>query len=141
LVTASLFDSFTENFISTLGHLAIPREDAKLVLLNSGKVLVVGGGVGAELFDPPTGTFSSTGTGMNTGGHTATLVSAGRVLVTDGGNAELYDPLSGSFAPTPGRMTTTRSYPTASPLDDGTVLLAGGIGASANLQSAELYHP
>jgi hypothetical protein len=55
----------------------------------------------AELYDPDTGTFSRTGS-MTTGrdGHTATLLSDGRVLLAGGFgghdielvSAELYDP-------------------------------------------------
>ncbi|PYX58166.1 MAG: hypothetical protein DMG76_09865 [Acidobacteria bacterium] len=71
----------------------------------------------AELFDPSTGSFSSTGS-MSTrrAAHTATLLSNGKVLVTGGidnnGNvlatAELYDPVSGTFTLTAGEMNDQR---------------------------------
>jgi hypothetical protein len=62
----------------------------------------------AELFDPRTGTFTATGS-LNAarGGHTAILLSTGKVLIVGGygvecypnvAPAELYDPVSGTFA-------------------------------------------
>jgi len=89
-------------------------------------------------------------------GHTATLLTNGKVLVTGGyavpasfpvwASAELYDPLTGKFAPT-GSMTTPRAGHTATLLPDGKVLIAGGfvssaLGSPANIvATAELYDP
>ena len=73
-------------------------------LLGSGKVLVSGGYNGgylnsAELYDPSTGNWSSTGVlSIARGYHTASLLGSGKVLVSGGYNggalnsAELYDP-------------------------------------------------
>jgi hypothetical protein len=67
-------------------------------LLPNGMVLVAGGSDStAELYDPSTGSFSTTGA-MGTGrsGHSATLLLNGKVLVVGGGSfvplatAELY---------------------------------------------------
>ena len=84
------------------GALVTPRGSPTAVLLPTGQVLVVGGGGGglphAELYDPASGLFSSTG-GMQAArvNHTLTsLGSSGQVLVVGGGggpplnNAELY---------------------------------------------------
>ena len=102
------------------------------------------------------GSFTPTGS-LTTGrhDHTATLLKDGRVLIAGGGNtdisvdratytylasAELYDPASGTFSLT-GSMTTPRSGHTATLLDDGRVLIAGGYDGVGNtpLASAELY--
>src|SRR4029077_10136499 len=91
---------------------------------------------------------------LTTGGralHTATLLQNGKVLIAGGCNpcvntgstslssAELYDPATGNFTAT-GSMTAARSQHTATLLDNGKVLIAGGFGISV-LASAELYDP
>ena len=77
----------------------------------------------------------------------------GRVLICGGtstGNvggvvssAELYDPASQRFTPT-GSMTVPRQGHTITMLQDGRVLIAGGvrnIGFRSELASAEIYDP
>ena len=127
-------------------------------LLLDGRVVIAGGDVGeqtgpvslasAEVYDPTAGTFSPTGS-MSTsrGGHTATLLPEGRVLVAGGvtvgpdrmeslASAEVYDPKTGTFSPT-GSMATARIGHTLTPLADGRVLATGG----SQDGSAELYDP
>jgi hypothetical protein len=167
--TAELYDPVTGTFRST-GSMTTPREDGIAVLLGDGRVLVVGGvpvlpgDASAELYDPKTGTFSATGSmtyapiyTINGGYPSATLLRDGRVLIAGGevhlsgpsnlgatALADLYDPKSGTFSAT-GPMTASRGGQTATLLDDGRVLIAGGAGdASVGFQpqsSAELYDP
>ncbi len=101
------------------------------------------------------GTFIATGD-MTTAraGHTATLLTNGKVLIAGGvsfgfppqvlATAELYDPATGSFTPT-GNMIMGRPYHTATLLADGRVLIVGGFAAgsagSAPTASAEIYDP
>src|SRR4029079_2853569 len=84
-------------------------------------------------------------------GHTARLLSDGKVLVAGGwtgpdGNgaatsAELYDPSSGTWSAT-GSMHGARGGQTATLLPDGRVLMAGGgSGGFGSLATAELYNP
>ena len=97
------------------------------------------------------------------GDHTATLLPDGTVLIagrgwlvsgnseyfySTGNSAELYDPVTGTFSNT-GRMATDRDGPTATLLNDGRVLVAGGVQivqppptvVMTALSSAEIYHP
>jgi hypothetical protein len=83
-------------------------------------------------------------------GHTATLLSNGQVLVTGGVNqyggtgylstAELYDPATNTWSAA-GSMATARFYHTATLLNNGQVLVTGGLGFSGFLSQAELYNP
>jgi hypothetical protein len=115
----------------------------------------------AEIYDPNQAAldFGPTGS-LNVArgcGSTATLLNDGTVLITGGsGNttAEIYIPSSGNFSLyTPpssthpqglkiGPMNAVRYHATATLLQDGTVLIAGGdIGDNAGLTSAEIYNP
>jgi WD40 repeat protein len=78
-------------------------------------------------------------------GHTATLLSNGKVLITGGSgdiSAELYDPDTGTFTLT-GNLTTPRWFPSATLLADGRVLIVGGDVADRmpTKNSAEIYDP
>jgi hypothetical protein len=125
-------------------------------LLPSGKVLVVEGFSSAtnraELYDPATGTWTTTGT-LNIehgASHTATLLPNGNVLVAGGGafgpalaDAELYDPIQGIWTTT-ATMNIGRFEHSATLLPNGKVLVAGGRGGGGGgggiLNSAELYN-
>jgi len=92
---------------------------------------------------------------MNNGryGHTATFLRNGKVLVAGGAGpnscstttstAELYDPVTGTWSAT-GNLNTARISHTATLLQSGQVLVAGGAGGNGHkvsLDSAELYDP
>jgi Galactose oxidase, central domain len=115
----------------------------------------------AELYNPNQSSPSFEPIGqMNVArscGSDATLLNDGTVLITGGsGNttAELYNPSSRNFSLTTpptelhpqglpiGAMNAIRFHATATVLQDGTVLIAGGdIGDNAGLTSAEIYNP
>jgi hypothetical protein len=85
-------------------------------------------------------------------GATATLLPDGDVLVAGGENttypgngsladAELYDPSTGAFSET-GELNVARGFASSMLLDDGDVLVTGGISnVPSDLSSAELYDP
>ncbi len=118
------------------------RDAHTAVRLRDGRVLVVGGFAGegepplttAELFDPETSAWTSTG-GLATGrgGHAAALLGDGRVLVAGGwigsqtytDSTEIYDPATGSFSPGPDLSEPVDSLAAVS-LGDGCVLITGG---------------
>ena len=103
-----------------------------------------------------TGAFGLTGT-LHTSRiyHTATLLNNGLVLMAGGsdgmvtpsstGNpissAELYNPATGIFTAV-GSLNTARYFHTATLLNNGLVLIAGGnVGGTTTIASAELYDP
>ena len=166
IAESEVYDPAANSFTTT-GAMGTPRYAHTATLLPNGKVLIAGGfstsNVGtftetvlltAELYDPATGAFTPTGSlGTARGGHTATLLANGKVLVAGGlislnfagvsvaFTAELYDPATGAFAPT-GNLTATREEHTATLLPDGRVLIVGGASASqGTLASAEIYDP
>ena len=129
------------------GSLTGARQFHTATLLTNGKVLIAGGEAippnpttwaRAELYDPSTGTFTAIGN-MTTPRymHTATLLPNGKVLIAGGrqssdpaspptlSSAELYDPATGTFNATHD-MTAARWLPTATLLNTGQVLFAGG---------------
>jgi N-acetylneuraminic acid mutarotase len=114
----------------------------------------------AEIYDPAANTWKTAGN-MSTGRFepTMTLLDDGRVLVaggsgdTDDGHgqavsgavplasAEVYDPASDKWSDV-ASMSVARSMATATPLENGKVLVAGGFDhASGELRSAELFDP
>ena len=131
------------------------RSGAATVLLQDGRVLIIGGNnatgpiASADVFGTD-GVFSAAAV-MHTprSGHTATVLSDGRVLVaggtTSGGgitnSAEIYDPSENSWNLLSGTMVDARSGHTASLLPDARVLLAGGQNSGGAINSLEIFDP
>jgi hypothetical protein len=94
------------------------RVTPPLLVINTGKVLVMGSDKNVDLFDPSANTFSATGQ-MNVarGACGFSRLNSGTALVAGGTNgtnniagAEIYDPVAGSFTLT-GSLTTARNSP------------------------------
>jgi hypothetical protein len=154
---------------SPAGTLGLARHSHSATLLPDGRVLVVGGASGdstevdpatvrasAEIWDPDTTSFEPAGT-LAEGrvfGHTASLLSDGRVLVvggwTGGGerlsSAEIWDPATATFEVT-GQLAAGLVDHTATLLSDGRVLVIGdhddnGEGDPGLVRSsAEIWDP
>jgi large repetitive protein len=107
----------------------------------------------AAVYDPVSRWTQSTGAPADTNllsdeGVGGTSLANGKVLLAGGisketnlfsTGAELYDPLTGTFSAT-GDMTLGRAHYTATPLGDGSVLIAGSSGVDVSM-TAELYDP
>ena len=151
------------NTWTTTGSLNTARTGHTATLLPNGEVLVAGGAnaagflPSAELYNQATGKWTVSGSMTNTrGNHTATLLPNGKGLVAGGfsngsspwsasctATAELYSPFTGQWTTT-GSMTKPRGNHTATLLNDGSVLVAGGLcngGFTYPDNSAELYDP
>jgi hypothetical protein len=153
-------------------EMAGARHGHSATVLHDRRVLVVGGsgardGQGdgalatAELYDPATGTWATTGelSSARTG-HRAVLLDDGRVLVTGGllptgvdraeplAYCEVFDPATGVWTTT-GSLGTARAGHQAVLLPDHRVLVTGGDPVVAadgtldpdSLATAELYDP
>ncbi|MEW6129429.1 MAG: kelch repeat-containing protein [Acidobacteriota bacterium] len=161
LSSAEIYDPATGEFTAT-GAMKTPRVGQTATLLPDGKVLIAGGSdseffygalSSAELYDPTTGQFSTTGD-MHAKrlAHKATLLQNGKVLITGGqgedlpnhDTTEIYDPMTGVFT-LAAKMHEKRADHTATLLADGRVLVTGGSDARhATIQvsdTAEIYDP
>lgn len=142
------------------------RSGQTATLLTNGRVLVVGGEAldsatgqtrlvaSAELYDPASNSWSVVAPPARARlGHTATLLSDGRVLIAAGetsdangqrqigATAELFDVGNGSWVPTDD-LSRARADATATLLMNGRVLVLGGRVPGGNTTAAaELFDP
>jgi len=154
LDTAELYDPVAHKFIPVANTMGDRRMFQTATLLLSGKVLIAGGATNlsgettnsADIYDPGSNSFSPAIFPMDhqRAAHTATLFTtgpaAGKVLIAGGvggssfffkdSSAELYDPASQQFTLLSSFMNEPRSMQTATLLDDGNVLLAGGFSGT-----------
>ena len=154
-----VYDPLTGTW-AAVGDMITLRRNPVLVPLTDGRVLAAGGYVLAgyastatcEIYTPSTGLWSSTGamTQPRTQ-HTATLLPDGRVFVAGGqtefeagtnlNSCEIFDPSAGTgtWTATAFSMAEARQSHTATLLDNGRVLLAGGLHIFD--RSSEIFDP
>jgi len=165
--TSEIYDPATGQWTLT-GDMNLARQwrGPGLVLLDSGKVLAVGGWLEddqcsgqqtisqAEIYDPATGQWTLTGAlSVARNYNTASKLRDGRVLVCGGLSApgvptktcEIYDPSQGTWSSTGSRLHSGVVQSTATVLPDGRVLIAGGhpdnTGSATTSADAEIYDP
>lgn len=161
LNTAEIWNPAT-GAVTPTGSMTGPRPGGSAVLLRDGRVLIAGRtGSGflvqvstsfAEVFDPATGAFTATASPVGEadwnmlGAVSAVQLADGRVLIAEDGShllhAELYDPVLDTWTMT-GSLLMSRSARSATLLDNGLVLFAGGWpdSGSGPTATAELYDP
>jgi len=143
--------------VDKIGDMSVDRAAHQAVLLNTGKVLIIGGcgGTGCdhyydsvELFDPSTRTFQPAAS-MSTprAGHAAVILPDGKVLVCGGwtgqgatASTQIYDPATDQWTSV-GDMNDARESLMAVPLPGGRVLVTGGSGGQDDPASAEIFDP
>jgi N-acetylneuraminic acid mutarotase len=158
LKTAELYDPVANAWRSA-GAMAFPRSSHTETRLPDGRVLVTGGYTSntdpyqayansAELYDPVTNTWGSTGS-MQTRriGHIAALLRDGRVLIAGGANyaeyvdtAEIFSPATGAWT-SAGAMSDRRYGAAAVTRPDGTVLVIGGANFFGRLAATAIFSP
>ena len=142
--SAVIYNPKTDQFTGTAGAMQAARAIHVAVLLKNGTVLLAGGGTdsvlkhaiaSAEIYDPKTGKFSSTGSMASPRVAAAAVAGPGGGAVVMGGvdtsqtilsSAEVFDPKAGKFSGTETPMLASRAFQTATILKDGRVLVAGG---------------
>jgi N-acetylneuraminic acid mutarotase len=156
-----LYDPTTGSWATTGSMVTGRLQGATATSLTNGLVLVAGGAmypqqthfssVAAELYNPVTGTWASTGSmAVSRYGQTATLLLNGKVLVAGGfstaGTAytesELYDPVAGTWTISGTLAAGSQGAHTATLLPNGKVLVAGGEdGNGHSMAITQLFDP
>jgi len=156
IFSAELYDTVLGTF-SVTGTMTVSRDSFTLTLLPNGKVLAAGGFQqpssacdpdcsafpisDVDLYDASAGTFTAASNMVQAhGGHTATVLPSGKVLIVGGDTfaVEVFDPTSGMFSLT-GSLEVARTGHTATLLNDGRVLVTGGLTGWTALGTAEIY--
>ena len=162
LDTAELYDPVARKFLAVNNTMSDRRMFHTATILLSGKVLLAGGATdlsgdttsSADIYDPASNSFTAAAFPMDhqRAAHTATRLTsgplAGKVLITGGvggsgfffkdSSAEIFDPASQQFLLLSSFMNEPRSLHTATLLDDGSVLLAGGFSGSVAISGGVL---
>src|SRR5205807_2498843 len=154
LAMATLVGASSSPQVEQFDPLAVPRTAHVATALSDGRILITGGRdaagtilAAAEIFDPATKISTAVASlGTPRVAHTTTVLKDGRVLVAGGSDAsgplasaEIFDPASSitGFRPLTNTMGAARSGHTATLLNSGKVLIAGG----DDIGTAEIFDP
>jgi N-acetylneuraminic acid mutarotase len=146
--SAEIYNPSSEAF-SLTGSMTKIRHKHDAVMLNDGKVLIIGGSderdsrgayTSAEIYRPASRTFQVSGN-MNLSRYkhngTSILLGNGKVLIAGGADrAELYNPKKNEFIIVSGNMKMERLFSCATLLDNGQVLITGGYDENQNVSKS-----
>jgi hypothetical protein len=151
-IAKAMFVNTTSNIWTRAFGLPYTAAQPMSVVLQSGKILIVGGNntanlASAAVYDPAVGSWlQAPSMSKPRVMGTATLLPNGKVLVTGGQNTvfesttEIYDPVSNTWSPA-ASMSVSRMGHAAALLPNGTVLVIGGQGGGPPLATCEIYDP
>jgi len=153
LASAELYDIAT-GIWTRLPDMLAGREGHQAVLLNNGKVLIIGGtgdaSTAVELYNPATRQFEKGGPAPIDCSGTAIPLPDGRILIAGGSQdhqptamAMTYDPKANRFTRV-GDMTVVRYKTAAAVLPDGRAIIIGGSDSRdwhGKYNSTELFDP
>lgn len=136
--STEIYSPQTEKFTAA-ADLTVKRHKHDAVLLEDGRVLIVGGtderdSGGAyrdvEIYNPKTKNFSKVGK-MKFARYklqgTSVLLATGKVFIAGGANqAEIFNPKTNSFEIIEGNYESARLFSTATLLPNGQILIVGG---------------
>jgi hypothetical protein len=156
---AELYSPVTDTW-TPAEPMAEARSSLRLIALDDGKVLAVGGGYlrPSELYDPVSGHWSAPNVGGITGtprlypavaklGDGRVLAAGGHGIFDEYATADVYDPRTATWTPV-APMHVVRVDALAAGLPDGRVLVAGGHSRATQPQAVdpaagtyEIYDP
>ncbi len=155
ILLAERYDPAGDSFV-TIAEMRTARFGHAATVLTDGRVLVTGGSarvsggpygpvVSAEIYDPVGRTFTSAGSALVPRyGHASVLLPGGDVLIIGGAEfeAEIYRHGAGTFELIADERGRARQGATATLLNDGRVLVAGGLDEGYRFADrAVLYAP
>lgn len=158
ILLSAAFPTIATNTWSPAQPLTVARSGAATVMLQDGHLLITGGNNGSssvaavDIVDAAGNITAGSPMNMARSQHTATVLQDGRVLVVGGvdvsgnpiGTAEIFDPSINPAQANPwtstGPLVQARSGQTATLLNDGRVLIAGGLSGSQVLNTLELFN-
>lgn len=154
LASAHFFEK--DRAIRPVASMLAPRTAHVCVTLPDGSILVAGGSSGpggptnaAEVYQPTTDSWSTTGAMLTARTNAAAiLMNNNQVLVAGGETSgqiantlEIYDPSSARFRLAHGALSSPRANHAIAVLPDGRVLIAGGSDGSRVLDTIDVFDP
>lgn len=140
--TAELFDP-AKGTSSATGDMSQARSQHRAIPLQDGRVIIKGNDLHPpDIYDLQAGSFAILADAPEFGRSVATtILSTGDIFVTDeGGNAGILDQNTWEFTSSD-RMIAPRTNHSTTLLQDGRVLIAGGMNAAGMVKVSEIFDP